>query len=139
MADRLTAKLVGGKALRKELARLDPSTTRAILDPSLTESMLLALSIAQREKIHAGGTGPPRANILTSRTGMLRRSLASDRAIDRSGLGRGFIEGGTALVYGAVHEFRNSGQRAFLSPGLVDAELKFPAIIEKHWARVVAQ
>ena len=102
------------------------------------ESMLLMLRIAAREKIHHGGGGPPKPNILTSRTGTLRRSLGLSTSLDRSGLRQGFIEGGTALIYGAVHEFRNAGQRAFLAPAVVDAESRIEDIFIKHWDRALS-
>jgi hypothetical protein len=132
MADGLSVKFVGGKALLRDLDKMDPSQQRKIIVPALLESVQLTLRIAAREKILPGGKGKPRANKLTSRTGALRGSLSGTFSIDRRGLPR-FIEGGTELVYGAVHE---NSPRAFLSPALADAREQFEGIFIKHWARV---
>ncbi len=161
MADRLTVKLVGSAALEKRIKELSPKQNRDIVEPALLESMLLSLRISAREKIGAGGKGAAKAKKLTSRTGSLRGSLESDFAIDRAGLSRGFVEGGTNLVYGSVHETGgtfavpahsranrvNPGRhdvkahtitfppRPFLAPGLEDAPRQFESIFEKHWRR----
>ncbi len=131
MASGLTAKLVGTRELLRGLERLNPDENERITSPALIESMLLSLRIAARDKIHAGGGGPPKPNILTSRTGTLRRSLGASFAIDRTGLPRS-IEGGTFLIYGAVHE---ATRRAFLAPGLSDATRQFEDIFTKHQRR----
>ena len=137
MAGRITAKLTGAKALQRGLDRLNPETNRRIMEPALTESMLLTLRIAARDKIFSGGGGPPKPKILTSRTGRLRGSLAGSRSLDKSGLSRNFIEGGSDVVYAAVHEFGSSRmpKRPYLAPALADAEAKFPDIIIKHWEK----
>ena len=133
---RLSAKLVGAKQLEKRIADLNPEQNKRIVAPALRESMLLALRIAARDKILAGGQGPPRPNILTSRTGALRRSLGASTGLDVSGLPR-FIEGGTALIYGRVHEFGSGTHppRPFLEPALADASKEFESIFVKHWKR----
>ena len=142
--DFLTAKIEGSREVLAGLARLNPGQNRKIAGRALTESMLLALRNSATRAIFPGGKGPPKADMLTSRTGTLRRSLASSFALDRSGLPR-YIEGGTNLVYGAVHEYGgttplgNTGQmmprRPFLEPGLRMSEDQFPAIFAKWWAR----
>ncbi len=132
MADLIRAQLVGSKELQRRLRKMNPKQNKRITTPALLESMQLTLRVAAREKILPGGGGPPRPDILTSRTGTLRRSLGLSTSLDRSGLRQGFIEGGTALIYGAVHE---NSRRAFLKPALAQASAKFEAIFVKHWRR----
>lgn len=154
------AQLVGGEKLRRDILAMDPSDRRKVLDPALIESALLVARNAATQQIKRGGKGAPIKGKLTSRTGTLRRSLGPNFAVDRSGLSRAFIEVGTNLKYGAVHEtggtfsvgghVRTSkkGQRfgvrphtvtfpprPFLEPALDDTFQKFPAIFVKHWAR----
>ncbi len=130
------ARLVGGEQLKRDILALSPAR-RKVTDPALSESMLLALSIAADQKIKRGGKAPPIKGKLTSRLGTLRSSLGPSEGVDESGLSRGFIEGGTALVYGAVHEFGNVTHppRPFLKPALDDAVARFPSIFVKHWKR----
>ena len=104
MADEfLRARVEGTEELKRQLERLNPGLNREISARSLSESMLLVLRNAATRGIYRGGKGDPKTDILTSRTGTLRRSLSSSFALDRAGLPR-FIEGGTNLIYGAVHE-----------------------------------
>lgn len=131
MAGLLSAKLVGGEELKRRLRKMNPELNRRITTPALLESMLLVLRTAARVKILPGGSGPPRPDILTSRTGTLRRSLSGNFAVDLNERLL-FVEGGTNLIYGAVHE---ATRRAFLKPALKDDEPKFEAIFVKHWAR----
>lgn len=131
MADLIQAKLIGGKELQRRLKKMNPELNRKIVTPALLEAAQLVTRTAAREKILPGGKGPPRSNILTSRTGTLRRSLTSNFAVD---LNRQllFVDMGTHLIYGAVHE---NSKRAFLKPALRDASKNFEGIFRKHWAR----
>ncbi len=131
MADLIQAQLVGSKELQRRLRKMNPAANRRITTPALLESMQLTLRVAAREKILPGGGGPPRPDILTSRTGTLRRSLTGNFAIDVNERLQ-FVEGGTNLVYGAVHE---ASKRAFLKPALRDSSNRFDDIFRKHWAR----
>jgi len=131
MADNLTAKLVGTRELQRELDRLNPEQNRRITTPALLESMQLTLRDAARDKIFPGGDGPPRPDMLTSRTGTLRRSLTGNFAIDINERLL-YVEGGTHLVYGAVHE---KTRRAFLKPALRDTQGEFERIFRKWWAK----
>jgi phage gpG-like protein len=99
----LTAKVSGTKELRRQLERMNPGVNKRIVNAALKESMLKTLSNSASKAIKRGGSDKPKASILTSRTGTLRRSLGSSFALDRSRLPF-YIEGGTNLVYGAVHE-----------------------------------
>ncbi len=131
MADLIQAKLIGGKELQRRLKKMNPEQNRRIVTPFLQESGLLIARIAARDKILPGGKGPPRPDILTSRTGTLRRSLSSNRAVDLNKRLL-FVDVGTHLVYGAVHE---NSRRAFLKPALRDGSKSFERIARKHWAR----
>jgi hypothetical protein len=131
MADLIRAKLIGGPELQRRIKKMTPGQNRRITTPALLESMQLTLRIAARDKILPGGTGPPKDSILTSRDGTLRRSLLGSFAIDINGR-LGWVEGGTNLIYGAVHE---NTRRAFLKPALADASPKYDDIFRKWWAR----
>ena len=131
MADLIQAKLIGGKEPQRRLDKMDPEKNARITTPALLEGGQLIARIAAREKILPGGGGPPRPDILTSRTGTLRRSLTSNFAVQLNRRLR-FVDVGTHLLYGAVHE---NSRRAFLKPALRDSSSKFEAIFVKHWAR----
>lgn len=131
MADGLRVSLIGTKELQRRLKKMNPAQNERITTPALLESMQATLRNAAREQILPGGGGPPRADILTSRTGTLRRSLTSNFSIDLNRRLR-FVLGGTHLIYGAVHE---SSRRAFLKPALKATSPKFDDIFRKHWAR----
>lgn len=133
--------IVGTEELSRRLANLNPQQNKRIVRPALREMMLLSLRTSAREFIYPGGGGPPKAGILTSRTGTLRRSLASNFSLDDVGLRHPtapFIEGGTRLIYGAVHEKGNTTHppRPFLQPGLDQSSSQFVSILNKHWKRV---
>ena len=139
MADGLRVKLVGSKELQRRLKKMNPAQNARITTPALRESMLLVMRDAARNRIFPGGGGAPKSNILTSRSGNLRRSLGIDFEQDvsvgvRAGSTRTsqFIEGGTHLIYGAVHE---ATRRAFLKPALAATQSKFDDIFRKWWAR----
>ena len=131
---------MGGKALRAKLRALNPGKNpRAAIVPALLECIELTLAIAASRKILPGGRGTPKKKILTSRSGRLRESLGLAASIDRRGLPK-FIEGGSDVEYARVHEIGGRFgrfKRAFLAPALRDAQLRFPAIFEKHLARVL--
>ncbi len=131
MADLIRAQLVGSKELQRRLRKMNPRQNKRITTPALLESMQLTLRISAREKILPGGGGPPRPDILTSRTGTLRRSLGTNFAVQVNEALQ-FVEGGTHLIYGAVHE---NSRRAFLKPALAQASPRFEAIFVKHWRR----
>ena len=157
MADvSLTAKLETPRDLIAGLERLNPAVNKTIAARALTESMLTVLRYAATKAIYPGGgrRAPVKSNILTSRTGTLRRSLSSSFALDRSGLPR-YLEGGTNLIYGAVHEYGRSGRsglrgaagplrpgtnrgtraRPFLRPALAATQREFEGIFTKWWER----
>ncbi len=131
MADLIRATLVGSKELQRRLRKMDPEKNRRITTPALLEAMQLFLRTAAREKILPGGTGPPRPDILTSRSGALRQSLGTNFAVQLNEALR-FVEGGSHLIYAAVHEIT---RRAFLKPALKQDLPKVPAIFLKHWRR----
>lgn len=130
MAELLEAKLVGGKELQRRLDKMNPEQNRRITTPALLESMLFTLRDAAQNKIlRSGPKGVVRSDMLTSRSGALRRSLSGNFAIDLNARLR-FIDGGTNLIYGAVHE---NTRRAFLAPALRDTESQYVRIVAKHW------
>ena len=131
MADVLRAKLIGTEELQRQLDHLNPEMKRRITTPALLESMQTTLRDAARNKILPGGQGPPRPDILTSRTGTLRRSLTGNFSIDVNERLR-WVEGGTHLIYGAFHE---KTRRAFLAPALKDTQSQYEAIFRKWWDR----
>lgn len=133
MADLIRATLVGSKELKRRLKKMNPKLNKRITTPALLEAMQLTLRIAAREMILPGaprGT-PARPDILTSRSGTLRRSLGTNFAVNVNE-SQQFVEGGSHLVYAAVHE---KTRRAFLKPALKQASPRFEAIFVKHWAR----
>lgn len=131
MADFIKAELVGTPELRRRLEKMNPAQNRRITTPALIESMQTTLRDAALNQIIRGGDEPPRADKLTSRTGTLRRSLVADFAIDVNERLR-FVDGGTHLRYGAVHE---NSPRAFLKPALRDTSPRHEGIFVKHWRR----
>lgn len=131
MADLIRATLVGSKELKRRLKKMNPKLNNRITTPALLEAMGVTLRNAQREQIFPGGGGPPKDNILTNRTNTLRGSLGESFAIRLNGRLQ-FIEGGSHLVYAAVHE---KTRRAFLKPALKATAPRFEAIFVKHWAR----
>ena len=131
MADLIRAQLIGSKELQRRLKKMNPEQNRKIMRPALTESGLLVARNAATKQIVRQGTGPVRKDKLTSRTGRLRGSLASNRAIDLDGQLR-FIDVGTDVFYGAIHE---ATQRAFLKPALRAVQGRFESIVVKFWRR----
>lgn len=156
---KLTAKITGTDELLRRLALLDPEQNRRIVAPALRESALAVVRDAAANRIVRGGQSAPRPNILTSRDGALRQSLQSSNALDTTGLRRNFIEAGTDVPYGGVHEFgltvtirahtrtRNGKKhrvkahsakfppRPFLAPALTATAAEREAIFLKHWGQ----
>ena len=140
---------------------------RAAIVPALLECIELTLAIAASRKILPGGRGTPKKKILTSRSGTLRRSLGLSASIDRRGLpnfieggsrlkyarvheiGGGVIvkahnrkgytrkNGAKVKSHRVKTHLATFSKRAFLAPALRDAQQRFPAIFEKHLARVL--
>ena len=95
----LKVTLSGMPELRAALARMNPAQNKRILVNSFKEGAKQIQRIAAKEKIKAGGKGPPELHRLTSRTGTGRRSIR----INRGPLPHA-IEVGTDLGYMALHE-----------------------------------
>lgn len=112
----LTVKLTGTEQLQRVLESIRSPRNRRVLAASLTEAAMLTARIAATQKIIRGGRrrsgrgfsdAPADPTRLTSRSGRLRGSLAGRgyrQGIDTTGVPR-FIEVGTDVGYGAVHEF----------------------------------
>jgi phage gpG-like protein len=159
MAVALSVDVKGIKELERIFARVKPSTNPRWVTRALISAALLVQKVAAEEKIRRGGTGPPVAGILTSRTGTLRRSIAVDRTdVPRS------VSVGTHLVYGEVHELGWSGTqnvkaytrrdgarvkahsrkmdfppRPFLKPALEDSVNRITDFFEKELDRELAK
>ncbi len=131
MAGGFTAEVVGDEDIIRLIEQLNPALNPQVLGPALTEMVLLTLRTAQQKHIKRGGNNPPLPNILTSRSGTLRRSLAGSGAVDLSNLPDS-VRGGSALVYAGVHE---DSPRAFLAPALDETVRDFPPILVKHQER----
>lgn len=113
---RLTVQLIGVERLQRVLAAMRAPANRRALSGALTEAAMLTARIAATDKIIRGGRigkgrskrdAPADPKRLTSRSGRLRASLAGRgyrEGLDTSGLPR-FIEVGTDVAYGPVHEF----------------------------------
>lgn len=158
MAGTITVKIVGGEELKRKLAKLDPAQNLAIMRKSLLEIAFEIQTVASKVMIVPGGENrrdkSPLRNRLTSRTGTLSGSIATDRTHLP-----GAVEVGTHLKYGAVHEFggtfpvkahtrrnRVSGgnhavqahtatfpPRPFMQPALARVKPKMTGIILRHW------
>jgi phage gpG-like protein len=105
MAVNLTVSIEGEAAIRSWLDRLDPVSNSRIMRNGLIVAANLISTDAKTRQFVAGGRGKSKAlkalsNRLTSRTGTLRRSIR----VNRSGV-PAYIDIGTDLKYGAVHEF----------------------------------
>jgi hypothetical protein len=115
---------------------MNPAQNARIVTPALLESMQLTLRDARMNRIIRGGGGPPKPGILTSRDGTLRGSLTGNQSIDQNKRLR-WIEGGTHLIYGRVHERgnRTHPRRPFLAPALAATREKYDDIFRRIWAR----
>jgi hypothetical protein len=133
MADGLTVKLIGGPELQRRLKKMNPAQNARITTPALLESMQLTLRDARMNRIirSAPKGAPAKPDKLTSRLGGLRGSLTGNQSIDLNARLR-WIEGGTHLIYGAVHE---ATRRAFLAPALAATRGKYDDIFRRIWAR----
>ena len=133
----LSVKLTIDPALTRALRLLQAPQLHAAFRKALLKSMSKTLTIAAQEKIRRGGVVgkgknrqilPPLPDMLTSRTGALRRSLGLDMGLDTSELPFA-ISGGSSLVYARVHEITWAGRakikRPFLAPALEDASKFF--------------
>lgn len=141
MASGFRVKVTGVDSVAKGLERMNPGLNTKIVVDSLIESISLVLRTAAQEKIVRGGArnSPPRAGILTSRTGRLRASLSlQGGGIDKSGLPNK-ISGGSNVKYAGVHEFGlgRHPKRPYLKPALDQDSPKFPAIFSKHWNKAL--
>lgn len=134
MALAFSVKVTGVKKLNKKLRQIDPEQNTKILRRALDKAGLLVQKIAATDKIVRGGSGPPLADRLTSRTGALRRSIRVNRAPFPHA-----IEIGTDLGYGAVHELGLGAAtpRPFLSPALKDAETRVRRFFEDEIRREI--
>ena len=128
--------LVQFDELNRRLQKMNPGVNTVIVSKALKESMLRILRNAAGDQIIRGGKGRPHPSRLTSRTGRLRRSLGPSVGLDESGLPFR-IEGGSHLVYAAVHEAGGTHhpRRPFLEPALAEEEQHIPGSFRKHWAQ----
>lgn len=114
MANRLTVKVEGTKQLLDGLAKLNPQLNTLIIQGALKEMVLLAMRTSARKHLIRSSKGAVQPKRLTSRHGTLRRSLGLSTNIDKRGFrspNEPFIEGGTHLNYGRVHELGFKGRR----------------------------
>ena len=138
MATKIRVSVVGTKALKRKLEKMNPGVNKKILRGSLIESALTVQRDAVKNQILSGGGGKksgrtkPHPKFLTSRTGTLRRSIKVDR-----GPLPFAIEVGTDLGYGAKHEFglRGMPRRSFMQPALDRQAPKFGDIVVKQWKK----
>lgn len=138
--------VTGVDAIIRGLERANPGLNRKITTDALVESALLVTRAGAQRHIRRGGGGPPRPNILTSRTGALRRSYSQQgSSLDKSGLPNK-IAAGSNLVYSRIHELGGRAgrgrlsripKRPVLAPALAEESPNFPRIFEKHWARAL--
>ena len=124
-------KLLGGKRLRKRLAKMDPQQNARILIKSYREIALKISANARNVQIRRG-RGAVHPTKLTHRSFRLRDSIVPDF----KGLPR-FAEVGTNLFYGAIHEFGlgRFPARPFMEPALDAISPTIPVIVTKHWKR----
>lgn len=97
----------GLQKVRTVLLGINPERQPAWVRRALTKGGLLVQREAAQNQIRRGGSGPPLAHRLTSRTGTGRRSIR----VDRGGLPRFFVDIGSDLAYMRVHEGGGTVQR----------------------------
>ena len=116
----------------------DPALGKAISRVMVDAAFRIQINATQKQikrggRFRVGGklrSSPPHPTMVTSRTGELRRSIASERGVDKSKLPRE-ISVGSDLVYAGVHEYGlyvrgvKYPKRAFLAPA---AEVVAPLI-----------
>lgn len=118
--------LRGFDRVRRGLRELAPAHNR-VRERGLERSMNLILDTAEADFLRG-----PRPRRLAPVTHALIRSLR----IDDRGLPRR-IEGGSPLVYAAIHEYGTRGRRAFLAPAFRRRRREIGAIFEREWAEEV--
>ena len=135
----MTVKLVAtvdDAEAQRVLARATPDQQSQIIPRALRRAAYMIQIDATRNKIQRGGSGPPNPppGPLISRTGSLRRSIR----VDDSGVPR-FIDVGTDLVYGVVHEIGgdNVQPRPFLQPALETVRPQIARVFEDEWNKVI--
>lgn len=118
------------KRVEDTLASVNPAKRKRLIGNLMLELATLGAKISAEEKIRRGGGGPPVPGVLTSRTGALRRSIATNRGPD-------WAEFGTDLVYGPIHELGGGSvrpgfpARPFLKPAADDVADMAPAILSR--------
>jgi len=136
------------RRVRDAVALLGAPALYAPVRKFLLSAALLVLDNAAHEQIIGGGrfktgvglrggkkleSAAPHPSRLTSRSGELRRSLGAEnsgRGVDDSGVPQ-YIDVGTDLVYGPVHELglRGYPRRAFLAPAYNAVSPRFQALL----------
>ncbi len=127
MAVALSIEVKGFAELQRLFHRIRPDTNPSWVSRALVNGALLVQKVAAEEKIRRGGSGPPVPDVLTSRTGTLRRSIA----VNRTQLPFS-VSVGTDLIYGLVHELggRFHPKRPFLTPALEDSADRISRLFE---------
>ena len=137
MAVAVRVNLQGDERFRRMLARLPPSSVSVWLRQSMQQAGFYAQRTAATKFIKPGGDAPPIPEMLTSRTGELRRSIETDQSeLPWS------VSIGSALEYSRVHELGISPMpsRPYLKPamqfGITSG--KFAQIFLRAWSRVAS-
>jgi len=138
MSIALSVTVEGVEELRSFFGRIDPARAPAFVARALTACALAVQADSTGNRIQRsaprGAPPNPPPGPLISRTGTLRRSIR----VDRGGLPH-FVDVGTDLIYGAVHELGTgrTPARPFLQPALRAVQGRFQAIFEAEWAREI--
>ncbi len=154
MADSVTVRITGDD-FERSLRNMDPRFKPKLISRILLRSGQAIQVTVQTKTILRGGGGAPKPNILTSRTGTLRRGQFTNVLSPRA------VEVGTDLVYGAVHEqggtfsvpthsrrtasgtvtvmahSKRYPRRPFLEPALKKTERERQKIARQEWQRVI--
>ncbi len=154
MADSVTVRIFGDD-FAKSLRNMDPRKKPKLVQTILLRSGHLIQTTVATKTIKRGGSAEPLPNILTSRTGTLRRSQFTNVLTDRS------VEVGTDLVYGPPHEQggtfnvrahsrrvegklfnvkahkKTFPRRPFLEPALEQTERGRLEIAKEEWQKVI--
>lgn len=117
--------------IEKMLGQITPKKNKRIVRDGLGRCAYLVQKTTTEEMIVRGRAkdAPPLAKKLTNRSG--GAGLIGSIAVDLPKEGLATV--GTALKYGAIHEFGESGypKRPFLSPALKKASKKFSDLFLK--------